>query len=94
MEMAEPITRTMGQGTINAIREVRVDTTSTTFALVLPDDGSGSRLAIRIGLNITADGDDCFLVGDKVKYTLLMGPAGAFPKAQDLVKVLTLPRPV
>lgn len=85
--MGEPITRTMGQGTINAIREVRVDTTSTTFALVLPDDGFGSRLAIRIGPRVTADGEGCFLVGDKVRYTLLKGAAGAFPKAQDLVKL-------
>ena len=92
--MAEPITRTMGRGTINAIRDVRVDTLSTTFALVLPDDGFGSRLAIRIGPNITADGEECFLVGDKVKYTLLKGPGEAFPKAQDLVKLRTLPRSV
>ena len=92
--MGAPITRTIGQGTINAIRDVRVDTISTTFALVLPDDGYCSRLAIRIGLNITADGDDYFLVGDKVKYTLMTGAAGEFPRAQDLVKVRARPRSV
>ncbi|MNC81525.1 hypothetical protein D3C75_1346800 [compost metagenome] len=51
-------------------------------------------MAIRIGPNITADGEECFLVGDKVKYTLLKGPGEAFPKAQDLVKLRTLPRSV
>jgi hypothetical protein len=92
--MGEPITRTTGQGTIDAIREVRVDTTSTSFALVLPDDGFASRLAIRIGPHATADGEDFFLVGDKVRYTVLKGAGEAFPKAQDLVKLQTLPRSV
>jgi hypothetical protein len=77
-------TRT-GNGTINAIRKVWIDATSTQFAMVLPDEG-GSRLAIRIGLNLTADGGDCFKVGDRVQYTLLTGPAGGLARAQDLVK--------
>lgn len=83
--MGAPITKTTGKGTINAIRKVWVDATSTQFAMVMPDDGR-SRLAIRIGLNLTAQGDEFFLVGDKVKYTLLIDPAGEYPRAQDLVK--------
>jgi hypothetical protein len=47
-EMAEQTTKKNGIGTINAIREVRVEAASTKFAMVTPDDGS-SRLAIRIG---------------------------------------------
>ncbi|MNG27023.1 hypothetical protein D3C84_1120860 [compost metagenome] len=53
--------------------------------MVLPDEGC-SRLAVRIGLNLTADGGDCFQVGDKVQYTLLTGPVGVVARAQDLVK--------
>lgn len=81
---AATIKRT-GKGTINAIRKVWVDATSTQFAMVQPDEGC-SRLAIRIGPNVTADGSECFQVGDKVQYTLLTEQAGAFPRAQDLVK--------
>jgi hypothetical protein len=84
--MGDQITKRNGEGTINAIRTVWVDTTSTKFAMVTPDDGFRSRLAIRIGPNTTAGGDDYFLVGDKVKYTVLMGPAGECAGAQDLVK--------
>jgi hypothetical protein len=83
--MAASTTRKSGKGTINAIRKVWVDATSTKFAIVMADDGH-SRLAVRIGLNITADGDDYFVVGDKVKYTLVMGASGEFPRAQDLTK--------
>ncbi|MCW8275034.1 hypothetical protein IMF27_04380 [Pseudomonas sp. PCH199] len=83
--MGAPTIRTMGKGTINAIRKVWVDATSTKFAMVMPDDGC-SRLAVRIGANITADGEDYFFVGDKVRYTVIIGQAGEFPRAQDLVK--------
>ncbi|WP_237880956.1 hypothetical protein [Pseudomonas sp. PGPR40] len=83
--MEAPIKKRTGKGTINAIRKIWVDATSTKFALVIPDNGC-SRLAIRIGLNLTAEGDDYFLVGDKVRYTVLTGPGVEFPRAQDLVK--------
>ncbi|WP_077048382.1 hypothetical protein [Pseudomonas sp. KK4] len=84
--MGAPTTgKKTGRGTINAIRKVWVDATSTKFAIVMADDGH-SRLAVRIGLNITADGDDYFLVGDKVRYTLVTGAAGEFPKVQELTK--------
>jgi hypothetical protein len=79
-EMVEQTTKKNGVGTINAIREVRVEATSTKFAMVTPDDGS-FRLAIRIGPNITPEGDVCFFVGDKVKYSLTTGAAGALPGA-------------
>ncbi|MVV47387.1 hypothetical protein EJA72_03830 [Pseudomonas sp. PB120] len=78
--MVEHSLRKNGIGTINAIRVVRVETTSTTFAMVTPDDGS-SRLAIRIGPNITPTGDVCFFVGDKVAYTVVVSVPGAFPVA-------------
>ena len=83
--MGAPTIRKTGKGTINAIKKVWVDTTPTQFAMVIPEDGR-SRLAVRIGPNLTADGDDYFLVGDKVKFTLLIGPPGEFPRAQDLVR--------
>jgi hypothetical protein len=83
--MSAPTIKRTGKGTINAIRKVCIDATSTKFALVMPDDGC-CRLAIRIGPNLTTDGTDYFLVGDKVKYTVLTGPMGEFPRAQDLVK--------
>ena len=73
--MEAPTIKKTGNGTINAIRKVWIDATSTPFALVLPDEGC-SRLAIRIGLNLTADGDDCFLVGDKVQVHLADGAGG------------------
>ncbi|MGE8065821.1 hypothetical protein [Pseudomonas sp. NPDC089569] len=85
LEMAASITRRSGKGTINAIRKVWIDATSIQFALVIPD-GSRSRLAIRIGLNLAADGEDRFQVGDRVTYTLLMGAAGEYPRVQDLMK--------
>ncbi|NUT76712.1 hypothetical protein HNO86_16835 [Pseudomonas sp. C1C7] len=81
--MAAPSTRKSGKGTINAIRKVWVDATSTTFAIIMADDGR-SRLAVRIGLNLTEDGDDYFLVGDRVRYTVVTG--SEFPRAQDLMK--------
>jgi hypothetical protein len=83
--MGAPTIKRTGNGTINAIRKVWIDATSTQFAMVLPDDGC-ARLAIRIGPNLTADGCDWFRVGDKVKYTVLTGPAGEFPRTQELVK--------
>ncbi|EJN18528.1 hypothetical protein PMI35_06106 [Pseudomonas sp. GM78] len=83
--MQGPTIKRTGIGTINAIRKVWVDATSIQFAMVLPDEGC-SRLAIRIGLNLMADGSDYFHVGDKVQYTLLKGPVGAVTRAQDLVR--------
>lgn len=83
--MQAPTIKTIGSGTINAIRKVWVDATSIKFALVLPDDGR-CRLAVRIGLNTTADGNEHFRVGDRVKYTVSVDPAGVFARAQDLVK--------
>ncbi|VVO78544.1 hypothetical protein [Pseudomonas fluorescens] len=83
--MGTPTIKTTGNGTISAIRNVWIDSTSTRFAMVLPNDGC-SRLAVRIGTNLTADGHDCFQVGDKVKFTLMTGPAGECPRVQDLVK--------
>lgn len=91
--MGAPTIKKSGKGTINAIRKVWVDATSTKFAIVMADDGH-SRLAVRIGLNITADGDDYFVVGDKVKYTVLMEPGGEFPRAQDLTKFGPGNRPI
>lgn len=82
--MGTPITR-MGKGTINAIRTVWVDATWTKFAMVVPDDGH-SRLAVRIGPNLTPGGQDHFFVGDKVNYTLILDSSGEFPRALDLVK--------
>ncbi|MGJ7515876.1 hypothetical protein ACSFE6_16310 [Pseudomonas baetica] len=82
--MKEPTTRT-GKGTINAIRLVWIDAMWTKFAMVMPDDGC-SRLAVRIGPNLSVGGQDMFLVGDKVKYTLVLDSLGEFPRAQDLVK--------
>ncbi|MBH8612538.1 hypothetical protein [Pseudomonas mohnii] len=83
--MGTPTIKTKGNGTINAIMRVWVDSTPTRFAMVLADDGH-SRLAVRISPHLTADGRDCFQVGDKVKYTVLTGPAGEFPRVQDLAK--------
>jgi len=82
--MDAPLTKTTGLGTIDAIRPVRVEATSTLYAMVIPDDGGGSRLAIRIGPKTMAKGSEAFVVGDKVRFTLL---AGEFPKARDLVKL-------
>jgi hypothetical protein len=84
--MGAPTIKKTGCGTINAIRKVWIDATSTKFAMVTPDDGVRSRLAIRIGPNTTADGGDYFFVGDKVKYTVLIDAAGQFQTAQNLVK--------
>ncbi|WP_137806281.1 hypothetical protein [Pseudomonas sp. G(2018)] len=81
----EASTTRIGKGTINAIRIVWVDTLWTKFAMVMPDDGC-SRLAVRIGPNLTPGGQDHFFVGDKVKYTLVLDSSGEFPRAQDLVK--------
>jgi hypothetical protein len=86
--MGPPAITKTGWGTIKAIRKVWVDTTSATFAMVMPEEGS-SRLAVRIGPNITPEGGDYFLVGDKVKYTVLIDPGGDFPRAQDLMKLQT-----
>jgi hypothetical protein len=83
--MEAPTIKRTGNGTINAIRKVWINATSTQFAMVLPDDGC-ARLAIRIGSNLTTDGREWFHVGDKVKYTVLAGSAGEFPRAQDLNK--------
>ncbi|MEZ1314710.1 hypothetical protein QIW53_01700 [Pseudomonas fluorescens] len=83
--MAAQIVKRHAEGTIRAIRHVRVDDMPTKFAMVMPNDGYPT-MAVRIGLNITAEGDDYFLVGDRVRYTVLMDGAGAFPKAQDLQK--------
>lgn len=83
--MGAPTITRMGKGTINAIRIVWVDAMWTKFAMVVPDDG-WSRLAVRIGPNRTPEGQDHFLVGDKVKYTVVLDSLGAFPRAQDLVK--------
>ncbi|AWY39348.1 hypothetical protein DKY63_05280 [Pseudomonas putida] len=82
--MGTPNTR-MGKGTINAIRKVWVDAMWTNFAMVMPEDGC-SRLAVRIGPNLTPGGQDHFFVGDKVKYTLILDSSGEFPRALDLVK--------
>jgi hypothetical protein len=79
--------KTTGRGTINAIRQVRVDTVSTLYALVIPDDGCRTRLAIRVWPTIAAGGSDGFVVGDKVSYTLLGGQAGDSLRAQDLAKL-------
>ena len=84
--MGALIIKRNAEGTISAIRSVRVDDTPTKFAMVLPDDGC-PRLAVRIGLNITAEGRDHFFVGDKVRYTVLMDTAGEFPRALDLEKL-------
>jgi len=83
--MGTPTIKTSGNGTINAIRHVWIDSTPTRFAMILPDDGH-SRLAVRISPHLTVDGRDCFQVGDKVKYTVLTGPTGEFPRVLDLAK--------
>ncbi|MCU1761861.1 hypothetical protein NTD84_19335 [Pseudomonas sp. 14P_8.1_Bac3] len=83
--MGAVIIKTNAVGTIGAIRSVRIDEATTRFAMVIPEDG-WPLLAVRIGLNITAEGDDYFFVGDKVRYTVLMDPAGEFPRALDLEK--------
>jgi hypothetical protein len=83
--MGAPTIKRTALGTIDVIRKVYVDALSTKFALVTPEDGC-ARLAIRIGLNLTADGEDYFSVGDKVRFTVLVDPTVDFPRAQDLVK--------
>jgi len=85
--MGAPRIKTTGLGTINAIHQVRVDAVSNLFALVIPDDGSRSRLAIRVWPTMTAGGHDGLAVGDKVSYTLFADLAGEWPRAQDLVKL-------
>jgi hypothetical protein len=85
--MGAPLIKTTGQGTINAIRQVRVDAVSALFALVIPDDGCCSRLAIRVWPNAPADCSEGFVVGDKVRFTLLAGMAGEWLRAEDLVKL-------
>jgi hypothetical protein len=43
-------------------------------------------LAIRIGPNMTAEGNACFLVGDAVRFTMTSGVDGVPPRVQDLEK--------
>jgi hypothetical protein len=83
--MSAPTIKTSGQGTISAIRDVKVESLSTKFAMVRPDGGF-STVAIRIGPNLTAEGNACFLVGDAVKYTMAKGTSGEPPKAFGLEK--------
>ena len=83
--MSAPTITTSGRGTISAIRDVRVESLSTKFAMVMPDGGCCA-VAVRIGLNITAEGDACFLVGDAVKYTMTTGADGVPPRVQELEK--------
>ncbi|MGH8384322.1 MAG: hypothetical protein ACRESJ_02355 [Pseudomonas sp.] len=83
--MDAPTIKTIGKGTINAIRNVWVDAMSTKFAMVMPDDGY-CRVAIRIGRNRTAEGRDCFQIGDKVRYTVLVAQGDEYPRAINLVK--------
>lgn len=85
--MGAPHITTIGQGTIHAIRQVRVDAASALFALVIPDDGRRARLAVRVWPAVAADGSDTFVVGDKVRYTLLEGSTGELVKAAGLVKL-------
>jgi hypothetical protein len=87
VEMSARIVKRHAEGTISAIRHVRVDDMPTKFAMVMPSDGY-PKMAVRIGLNITAEGDDYFLVGDRVRYTVLMDGSGAFPTALDLQKFI------
>jgi hypothetical protein len=81
--MSAPIIITSGQGTISAIRDVKVESVSTKFAMVIPEGGR-CPLAIRIGPNMTAEGNACFLVGDAVRYTMTQGVDGRPPRLQDL----------
>jgi hypothetical protein len=83
--MSAPIITKCGQGTISAFRDVRVDSTSTCFALIKPEDGLCACVAIRLGAGITTAGQ-CFVVGDKVRYTL-QARQGEFPSAQQLLKL-------
>ncbi|PNB73053.1 hypothetical protein C1X64_16995 [Pseudomonas sp. GW456-E7] len=83
--MGAPIIKTCGQGTISAIRDVKVENLSTKFAMVMPDGGCCT-LAIRIGPNMTAEGNACFLVGDAVRYTMTSAGDGVPPRVQDLEK--------
>ncbi|MGH8346799.1 MAG: hypothetical protein ACRES5_09575 [Pseudomonas sp.] len=83
--MSAPTIKISGQGTISAIRDVKVESLATKFAMVMPEGGF-STVAIRIGPNMTAEGNACFLVGDAVKYTMTKGATGEPPKAYDLEK--------
>lgn len=83
--MSAPTTKTSGRGTISAIRDVKVESLLTKFAMVMPDGGF-STVAIRIGPNMTAEGSACFLVGDAVKYTMTKGATGEPLKAYGLEK--------
>ncbi|WP_085727048.1 hypothetical protein [Pseudomonas sp. R37(2017)] len=83
--MSAPTIKTSGQGTISAIRDVRIENLSTKFAMVMPDGGF-STVAIRIGPNVTAEGHACFLVGDAVKYTMSKGATGEPQQAHGLEK--------
>jgi hypothetical protein len=83
--MSAPTIKTSGHGTISAIRDVKVESLSTKFAMVMPDGGCCT-LAIRIGPNITAEGNACFLVGDAVRYMMTKGVDGKPLRVQDLEK--------
>jgi hypothetical protein len=86
--MKEAVTTIIRQGTISALTVVEVGTVPTTFAMVTPEEGS-SRRAIRIGPNITPQGEAYFTVGDQVEYQVTTGPHGELPRAQELVKLDT-----
>lgn len=83
--MSATIIKTNGLGRINAIRDVKVDSVSTKFAMVMPEGGRCT-MAIRIGPNLTAEGNACFFVGDAVRYTMTQGVDGKPARVQDLVK--------
>lgn len=83
--MGALIVKQHAEGTISAIRHVRVDDIPTQFAMVTSGEGY-PKMAVRIGHNITAEGNDHFVVGDRVRYTVLMDGAGEFPRALDLQK--------
>ena len=83
--MSAPTIKASGQGTISAIRDVRIESLSTKFAMVMPDGGFNT-VAIRIGPNMTAEGNACFLVGDAVKYTMTKGAIGEPQQAHGLEK--------
>lgn len=76
----------VGKGTIDAITVVEVGHTPTRFAMVVPS-GCVSKLAIRIGTNLTCNGEPCFRVGDEVQYNLIAGAMGEPAQIQNLIKL-------
>ncbi|MGF0237845.1 hypothetical protein ACQR3P_03000 [Rhodococcus sp. IEGM1300] len=85
-EVKQSAVTSVGKGTIGAITVVEVGHTPTRFAMVVPS-GCVSKLAIRIGTNLTCAGESCFCVGDEVQYHVITGAIGEPPQIHNLMKL-------